>query len=298
LTNAGYSGSALSRVVRADGASFVLKRVSIERDWIMRVTDDVGAREIALSGLVRVSSHLRTPNVGAAREGDGFALLMRDITPDLLPERISQRQLDLVLRRIAELHALPPPDDVPWCDLPRRLLLLTPKTMAIASAYRAAVAADVIRGWQAFGRLATPAAVRIVQSLHNDVAPLVRALRLLPDAWLHGDLKLDNIGLANDGSMWLIDWAMTLVAPPAVDLGWFLAINSRRLPVDLDTVLAGYAEAAAIDAAERDRHDALSILCGLVLRGWRKALDADEGEPEELRWWCDRATAAARWLDA
>ena len=48
--------------------------------------------------------------------------------------------------------------------------------------------------------------------------------------------------------MWLIDWAMTLVAPPAVELGWFLAINSRRLPdgVTLDDVMARYAAAAGI----------------------------------------------------
>ena len=91
--------------------------------------------------------------------------------------------------------------------------------------------------------------------------------------------------------MWLIDWALTLVAPPAVELGWFLAINSRRLRVSLDDVMAMYADAAGIRAVRR-RARRITILCGLLLRGWRKALDAEAGEPEELRWWCERAEAA------
>jgi hypothetical protein len=89
---------------------------------------------------------------------------------------------------------------------------------------------------------------------------------------------------------------MTLVAPPAVELGWFLAINSRRLPVSLDDVMERYAAAARVSRAIRQRHDALTVLCGLLLRGWRKALDAESGDPEELRWWCERAADAARFL--
>jgi hypothetical protein len=89
---------------------------------------------------------------------------------------------------------------------------------------------------------------------------------------------------------------MTLVAPPAVDLGWFLAINSRRLPISLDDVMTRYARAADMHGDARERHDALTVLCGLLLRGWRKALDAHDGEPEELRWWCDRAREAKRVL--
>ncbi len=115
----------------------------------------------------------------------------------------------------------------------------------------------------------------------------------MPFAFLHGDLKFDNIGLDNGARMWLIDWAMTLVAPPAVELGWFLAINSRRLPVSLDNVMSRYADAAGMSAELRARHDACTVLCGLLLRGWRKALDAAAGEPAELRWWCNRVEYAA-----
>jgi hypothetical protein len=33
---------------------------------------------------------------------------------------------------------------------------------------------------------------------------------------------------------------------------------------------------------------------GLLLYGWGKALDAEAGRPDELRWWCERAAEAAR----
>jgi thiamine kinase-like enzyme len=111
---------------------------------------------------------------------------------------------------------------------------------------------------------------------------------------LHGDLKFDNIGLEGDGRMWLIDWALTLVAPAAVEVGWFLAINSRRMTLSLEAVLDAYAAAAPHTA--RDARDGLAAICGLLLRGWRKALDAETGEPAELQWWCDRALAAEHLL--
>jgi aminoglycoside phosphotransferase (APT) family kinase protein len=134
--------------------------------------------------------------------------------------------------------------------------------------------------------------VELIHSLSKDPSPLIELLASLPVSLLHGDLKLDNIGLGVDGHMWLIDWAMPMLAPPAVELGWFLAINSRRLPVALDEVMKRYAHAAALSSELRRRHDAAAVLCGLLLRGWRKALDADEGEPEELRWWCEHAADA------
>jgi hypothetical protein len=301
LVNAGYSGSALSRLVRADGAAFVLKRMSIERDWIMRATDDEECREAAFAEVAHgLRGGVRVPDVRAARDGDEFALLMDDITARMLPEgRVTATQLDTIITRMAELHATAAPDGVPWCDQRKRLLLLTPGIAAIAQAYGAPVARDLIEGWRQFERHASPGARAVIGRLTDEPAPLLGALGTLPAAFLHGDLKFDNIGLDGEGRMWLIDWAMTLVAPPAVELGWFLAINSRRLPqgVGLDAVLGRYADTAGIRGELRARQDALAVTCGLLLRGWRKGLDAEEGEAEELRWWCERVEAAARYLD-
>ncbi len=298
LQHTGFSGANITRLRRDDGASFVLKRMSIERDWIMRATDDVHCREAAFAEARKRLPSILTPNIGAARDGDEYTLLMHDISDDLLPQGvISDDIAGQVIARIAALHdSVHVPDGVPWCDLGKRLTLLTPDTARIAARYGARVADDVTRGWALFERYASPAAVEIVHRLFADVTPLLRAIEDNVYVMLHGDLKFDNIGLDTDGRLCLFDWSMTLLAPPAVDLGWFMAINSRRMTISLDDVLTGYAHAAGVTYDARPRHDALTVLCGLLLRGWRKALDAEEGEPDELRWWCARAEEAARWL--
>lgn len=296
----GFSGAALTRLVREDGASFVIKRMSVDRDWIMRATDDVDCREAAFAAAqVDLGPHVAAPSIGAAIDGDGYAVLMRDITPDLLPQTtISRTQLDRIIGAMAALHRLPVPagSSMPWCDLSRRLTLLTPAGAAIARSYGAPVAGDLVEGWRLIDEHAPPSVRDLIHALFVDPSPLLRALSALPPALLHGDLKLDNIGIDPGGQVWLIDWAMTLVAPPAVELGWFLAINSRRLPASLDEVMRSYADAARMPVDLRERHAALTVLCGLLLRGWRKALDADGGEPAELAWWCERADAARRSL--
>lgn len=294
----GFSGATLTRLRRGDGASFVLKRMSIESDWIMRATEDESCREAAFAAAsIVLPDGVRTPTLGTALDDDGHALLMHDISDRLLPQgAIVASTLDAIIARMAELHTLPlpSPDALPWCGIRQRLTLLTPATAPIAEAYGAPVTRDLINGWSLFERHAPPDVAALIRSLSGEPTPLLRALDALPNALLHGDLKLDNIGIDSEGRLWLIDWAMTLLAPPAVELGWFLAMNSRRIPRSLDDVMSHYA--AKAQTADRERHDALTVLCGLLLRGWRKALDAEEGQPDDLRWWCDRAREAARFL--
>jgi thiamine kinase-like enzyme len=166
---------------------------------------------------------------------------------------------------------------------------------------------------------------------------LLDALGRLPGTGLHGDLKLANVAPLDDGRVALIDWQMMSLAPVAVELGWLLVSNSasvRRTPLD---VIRAY-HAAAVRAAgeslsmgrswlvgpavgppmERDPDrlpprglDAtigdwgaqvdLTWIVGLLLRGWRKGLDAEAGVAlasgvsarDDLSWWCDRAVEAA-----
>lgn len=298
IEHAGFSGAHITRLRRRDGASFVLKRMSIERDWIMRATADISSREAAFARTPPpLPDAVATPALDAARDGDEHALLMHDITADLLPQR-EVAGIAAIIDAVARLHASPLPaaNTLPWCDLGKRLSLLTPAGALIARGYGAPVAQDLERGWALFDRHASKGAIALVHALFDDVSPLVSALRPLPPSLLHGDLKFDNMGVAPDGRLWLFDWAMTLIAPAAVDLGWFLAINSRRMALSLDDVMALYDRTPGTPQTDVGRHRAMTVLCGLLLRGWRKAIDAEEGEPAELRWWCAQAEAAARYL--
>jgi Phosphotransferase enzyme family len=306
----GWSGARLTRLTRPDGARFVLKRDSLARDWIARVTGDVPELREALlvAAGPALPAPVRLPHLAVARDGEDAVLLMPDLTGTLLTWEapMDVATVDRVVAALAALHGEPwheqLPWDFPWTDLRRRVLLLTRQAAGAYEAEGNPVGERFRLGWDAFDRHASTAARALVDDLTAEPGPLREALDRLPGAGLHGDLKLGNVGLTDDGTVWLIDWQMTLVAPIAVELGWFLVCNVAGLPLPPDEVLERYRLAAGRPAddrwaAVRD----LAILVGLVLRGWRKGLDADAGlvtacgwtGVQDLAWWSAEAVDAA-----
>ena len=306
----GWSGAGMTRLTRGDGAQFVIKRDSLERDWIARVTgDDPDLREALL---VRSSPQMprpvTLPHLGVARDGEDVALLMPDLADVLIrwEQPIDVATLERVLDALAALHRGPwhsqLPASFPWTDRSRRLLLLTRTSAAAYDADGLPFGARFLQGWDDFDRLVGRPARDLIARLTADPAPLFAALDRLPVSGLHGDLKLGNVGLADDGAVPMIDWQMTLVAPVAVELGWFLVANVAGLPILPDEVLERYRLAAELpdgDAwgAQRD----LAVIVGLFMRGWRKGLDAEAGivyanglaAATDLAWWGANAVAAA-----
>ena len=155
-------------------------------------------------------------------------------------------------------------------------------------------------------------------TLDEDPAPLVAALGRLPSVGLHGDLKLANVALLPEDRVGFIDWQMTLRAPIAVDLGWFLVSNSGSIPAGPESIVAEYRTALEWDSGrwafgddandfagltgDWDAQADLTWIVGLLLRGWRKGLDAEAGvilptrtsAADDLAWWCRRAVEAAQ----
>jgi Phosphotransferase enzyme family len=277
------------------------------------------------------------PYLGAAADDDGTAvILMPDVSTELVAwERptheavLGAEAMDRLLDRIAYLHSLPwsevlaarcqqvgaaPP---PWCPLAERLTLLTRRSATGYAAEDNPVGDIFLRGWDGFDRHATPAARDLLERLGDDPGPLVAALGRLPSVGLHGDIKLANVALFDGGGVAFIDWQMTLRAPVAVELGWFIVTNSAELPFPPEEILRRYHESLDWYAGRwgfgSRRHDLdgligdwaaqqdLATIVGLLLRGWRKGRDADDGvvlasgvpAVEDLAWWCDRAVRAA-----
>jgi len=311
LQTDGWSGAQMTRLDGGGGAGFVLKRDGLRLDWIARETGDVPElREAALADArPRLPAPVRLPHLGVGTDGDLVGLLMPDLTDVLLrwEAPVSEAQMDRVLEALAALHREPwqrqLPASFPWTDLRRRVLLLTRHAAERYEAGGNPVGRRFLDGWDAFDKRAPAAARSLVDGLTADPEPLFAALARLPDAGLHGDLKLGNAGLDPDGTVWLIDWQMTLEAPVAVELGWFLVCNVAGLPVPPDEVLERYRKVAGLPddhrwAAQRD----LALVVGLLLRGWRKGLDADAGlvtacgwpATDDLAWWGRAAPEAAR----
>ena len=323
--NDGWSGSSLSLIDRGD-RRFVVKRTSAARDWIVRATHDDELREAWFAAALAASSpdgvwiRLASPYLGAAVDGDGAAILMPELSEELIAwERpgnepaIRESLLVSVLTAAARLHFIgrrvPAHGNVPWCPLPERLTLLA---RPAAERYRAEgnwVGERFLAGWDAFDRHAPGAARELVEQLANDPTPLVAALGALPPTLLHGDLKLSNVASLVDGIAF-IDWQLATFAPVAVELGWFLVSNVAQLPDGPEAILERYRaiiEATAADAGleaglgDWDAQVDLAILVGLLLRGWRKGLDTESNvtlptgtsAADDLTWWSERAVEAA-----
>jgi hypothetical protein len=263
FANDGWSGASLTRLVRpSDGAAFVLKRTSWAVDWIARSTRDHALREgfVAATPLP-LPEPLVAPYLGAAADGTAVAMLMPDLSDNLLGWELGEGPADAdgierILAAVARLHAAPWPIAAtpdpgyvwPTAPLAERLLLLAPRSAARLASDGVAAGSRFLEGWSAFDRLASSTAVELVRSLDANPGPLLATLGELPATGLHGDLKLSNVAPLADGRIALIDWQMTMLGPVAVELGWLLVGNSGVLPDRPEAVLDAYRR--AVDALE------------------------------------------------
>ena len=308
--NDGWSGAKMTRLLDASGRAYVLKRDSLGQDWIAQATADrplLREAWFAAHGPA-LPRGIRNPALGAAWDGasNEVGILMPDLSGTLFDwdAPLPVESLELVLGALAAMHDDPSTssgriDDGIWCPIRERVTLICRPSLERLGPARDAVANRLLPGWDAWDRRATPAARALVRSLAADPRPLVRALRAVPATLIHGDLKLANAGIGADGAVELVDWQMVMVAPVAIELGWFLVSNVTALTLPPDEVLARYWRARGQEGA---RENDLAILVGLLLRGWRKGADTEAGvvhasgiaAADDLAWWCERAVDAAR----
>jgi hypothetical protein len=310
---AGKSGARLERVV-IGGQPYVLKHLDLAEDWTMRASGCLrGAPLLAWERglLARLPACFNQPIVGVAAEDSGgpapsggCALLMRDVSPWLVPvtdEPITLDQHLRFLRHMAALHAAfwACGSECEVVPVMHRYLELSPwlahAEAAVGSAHL--VPRLVGEGWPRLAEVA-PAAAAVVTPLARDPGPLVEALEGTPQTFVHSNWKLDNLGTDADGRTVVLDWEQPGRGAPLSDLAWYLAINCRRLPQGKQDAIAAYRHAleehGISTEAWWDRQLALCLLGALVQFGWEKALG---GYDEELAWWETQAVRAAPLLN-
>jgi hypothetical protein len=309
-TNESRSSASFEAVV-VDGERCVVKYVHADNDFAMRVTGDIGCRprRVWEAGLMDLADDLIDhATIGAApwgRNGWGVALLMRDVSSELVPAGdgpIPEPQhlgfFDSCAGIAARMWGWS--DDRALLPYRKRWEFFGQVELAGEQAlgWPEAVPRIAAEGWTRFAERGPAAVVALIDALRRDTTPLVDALRSTPQTFLHGDWKMGNLGTAADGRTVLLDWAYPGEGPIAHELGWYLALNRARLP-------AGHTKERAIadfrGALEQhgiateswwERQLGLCLLGTLVQFGWEKAL----GDDDELAWWVDRAREGARWL--
>src|SRR6058998_1096781 len=86
--NDGWSGATFTTLLDSYGRRFILKRTSLANDWIARATHDDHLREGWLAAMRPAERSLipqaTIPYLGAASDGDGVAILMPDLSNELI----------------------------------------------------------------------------------------------------------------------------------------------------------------------------------------------------------------------
>jgi len=296
------SGARFEHVV-IGGRRLVLKYQDAQDDWLMRATGDMDGRRFAAlwgSGLLdSIPSAIDHAVVGAAVEDGVGAILLRDVSDELLPLGDGPLGHDEHLRfldHMALLHATfwGWHDTVGLTPLRARYLTFSPAVAAdeAARGSDALVPKVMADGWARFPAIA-PQAAKVVMPLLDDPSPLLTALEQMPHTFVHGDWKAANLGYHGDGRTILLDWGeVPGEASPLADLSWYLALNSAKLPQSKEDTVAAYRGALERHGVETgawwDQALALEMLATMLQFGWEKAL-ASAGT--ELEWW-ERAVAA------
>jgi hypothetical protein len=233
------------------------------------------------------------------RNGWGAVVLMRDVSPWMVPEGDSAIPLDQHLRfldHMAEVHAAfwGWEDTVELMPIGSRYMIFGPVTGEIEAARNGhdPVPKMLVEGWRSFAA-AAPRAAEVVLPLLTDPSPLVEAMAAGPSTFVHDDWKAGNLGSHPDGRTILLDFAFPGQASPTVDLAWYLAVNCDRLPHAKEAAIDHYRrclEAHGIETAGWwDAQLGLALIGGLVHLGWSKS-------GPELAWWQDRVLEYAHLL--
>lgn len=304
VSGPGYTGATLEALTLGDGSRLVVKRISPRWDLGMRVTRDRGraATLWATGALDRLPPGIDHAIIAAERDGDGWVIVMRDVSDALLPpERmVTRAEFRRIFTAARDMHrayrATPSPD---VCSLTTRLGVFTPATMAPLIDSGAWLPAHVCRGWELFDAIAPREIADAIRSIHAYPHLLASEMERSWTTMIHGDLWIANIGLAPDCVVFL-DWGIATLAPPAFEFTMFLTGCWSRVEATreemIDDIRALYGE----DHDER----ALQLSCIATFSefGWNKALDSAENpdptvrgrETDELRWWL---TTVARALE-
>lgn len=319
------SGSKLQIVHTNGGAGprFVLKQINPSHDWLMRATEDRACRSIRLwqAGIFdRMPLEIHHGIVACSQDGDGWALLMQDLSSTLVPYTpFSTAEQDLTLDAMAALHAtffqaaaLSDPD-LGLCRLRQVYGMFSPRTGQREAAGPDEIPRRILEGWELVRSTVAEDVVTLLDSLLADPQPLTSALGRQPHTLIHGDWRHANQGFLRGvpNQVVLLDWQLAAAAPPAVELARFLGTNTALLPASMDEVIALYRHKLARRLGARFSEEwwtpqlRLGLLGGFLQDGWAIVLKATHwhiGEgarhrwQESIEWWANQVRAGLAWL--
>ncbi len=239
----GYSGSTLLAVTIDNDArpTYVVKRMSARRDWLMLASGDRYCRSVALwqhKILDRLSPLVDHTIVACTEEGEGWAILMDNIDDRLLSHvPHTATEIRVLLDALAAIHVTywnaPQLTDpaLGLCDLTAML-----RTHALATARQLPSQTNpapqmILEGWVLLQEWLAPDVVEILDRLMANPSPLCDALASYPFTLVHGDFRSANLGLMVEPApqVLVFDWQLAAYGAATIDLAFFLHRPQMRL---------------------------------------------------------------------
>jgi hypothetical protein len=302
LASRGWSGNALERLVLADGNVLIAKRIVPGADWIGRASADPGREGLLFTSgvLDRLPPAIDHAMVAAARDGDAWWLVMRDVSDELLDD-------DSIMSREANRRLLAAVNDMWEAFWGERVEFLAPQAARLQMAApslgrRERHGIDLLPKqfevmWEAFAEAVDPDVAEAVLALVEDPAPLTAALDARGTTLVHGDIRDEQIGLAGRRLV-LLDWGLATQGHPVVDYAWYLMHCAWRIDATHDQLWEDFR--AARGARDDPLAVELGMVAGLVMYGWilghSAVVHPDPAERTwaraELQWWVPRARRA------
>jgi hypothetical protein len=296
----GYSGAKLEAVRLADGTRLVVKRISPATDLTMRLTHDRGrAATLFTTGVLdRLPPAVDHTIVAAEPDGDGWLIVMRDVSAAFLPDEraLTHSECRRVFAAAAAIHETYHGQRIEQlCSLTDWVSLMSPTTMtSVGRDGDNELPGAVLRGWELFDDLAPRDIADALRAVHARPERLAAELVCGATTLVHGDLWLANLGLL-PGRVVIIDWGLATQAPAALEFTMFLTGAWSRVAATREQILDDARAAGGEHHDERALQ--LALLATFANFGWNKALDAVEHpdpairarETAELTWWVERA---------
>jgi aminoglycoside phosphotransferase (APT) family kinase protein len=101
---------------------------------------------------------------------------------------------------------------------------------------------DGAEGCDLLEHLLEPDVAKVVRTLLQNPQPLYDALVRYPSTLVHNDLWWANLGIIRGeySRVVMLDWDFATLAPPAVELAFYIGENTGYLPVPNDAVVEAY----------------------------------------------------------
>jgi len=206
----------------------------MEYDYLMYTTNDQRCRSVRLwqYGLLNeVRPPLEHKIIGCARDGDGWGILMHDLSEGLFTEDnpFSQNFVLEFLDRLVRLHARfwnDPRLEDPRLGLNDSVSRLKLFSLKLAQGYQGAQMRNtskvIIDSWEVLESLVEPDVFQILSSLSENPEPLAAALERYPYTLIHGDYRPDNLAYLEPDQGVVFDWHMASRSLMSVDLVFFI----------------------------------------------------------------------------